>query len=138
MTRKLLRRLGIIGLILGVYPVCILVFTWSHVLKSDFEGGRHGKLDAYRHALASAAVSYTSGEWAVDFTTWIFESNEKDSNTMDTHNNRIGANLGSEAVSFRNIEPAVRHAVLNGKVSAVDPKQITWLPPTKWSDGKLW
>ena len=114
------------------------VAPWSNVLKSDFDGGRNGKLDAYRHSLASATVSYTLGEWAVDFTTWIFESSGKESNLMDTHNNRIGARLGSKARTFSDIEPAVRQAVQNGHVSATDSNQITWLPPSKWRDSKLW
>jgi len=115
-----------------------MVFTWSHVLRSDLKGGRHGQLDAYRHALASATVSYTLGEWAVDVTTWIFESGKKDSNKMDIHNNRIGARLGTKAESFGDIEPAVRSAVLNGTVSSVDTEQITWLSSDRWRDGKLW
>ena len=107
-------------------------------MKSDFEGGRNGKLDAYRHSLASATVSYTLGEWAVSLTTWIFESNEKQSNKMDTHNNRIGARIGSNARSLSDIEPSVREAVLRGHVFATDPEQITWLPSSKWRNARLW
>ena len=138
MRRKLLQRFGVLALLLCIYPICVLAFTWGHILKSNFKGGRHGQLDAYRHALASATVSYTLGNWAVDFTTWIFESNSKDSNKMDIHNNRIGANLGSLARSFHDIEPAVCQSVMHGTVYAIDPDQITWLPPTKWREGKLW
>lgn len=125
-------------MILCIYPACVIAFTWSYVLRSHFEGGRNGKLDAYRHSLASAAVSYTLGEWAVEFTTWIFESGGKESNEMDTHNNRIGARLGSNAKTFSDIEPAVRQAVQHGHVSAKDSDQITWLPASKWRDSKLW
>jgi hypothetical protein len=57
---------------------------------------------------------------------------------MDIYNNRIGANIGSKAESFSDIEPAVRQSVLNGDVSGIDTDQITWLSPTKWRDGKLW
>jgi hypothetical protein len=138
MRRKVVRRACAFALLLSAYPVCIMVFTWSHVLRSDLKGGRHGQLDAYRHALASATVSYTLGEWAVDVTTWIFESGKKDSNKMDIHNNRIGARLGTKAESFGDIEPAVRSAVLNGTVSSVDTEQITWLSSDRWRDGKLW
>jgi hypothetical protein len=138
MKRRLLKRSLIFALILSVYPACVIAFTWCHVLKSDFEGGRNGKLDAYRHSLASATVSYTLGEWAVNLTTWIFESSGKESNQMDTHNNRIGARIGAEANSFSDIEPAVRQAVQQGHVSATDSDQITWLSPSKWRDAKLW
>jgi len=138
MRRKLLRRACAFALLLSIYPVCVIAFTWSHVLRSDLKGGRHGQLDAYRHALASATVSYTLGEWAVNVTTWIFESGEKDSNKMDIHNNHLGARLGVKAESFSDIEPAVRSSVLNGTVSSVDSDQITWLPSSRWRDGKLW
>jgi hypothetical protein len=138
MKRIHLKRALVFALILCIYPAGVIAFTWSHVLTSDFEGGRNGKLDAYRHSLASATVAYTLGEWAVDFTTWMFESSGKESNDMDTHNNRIGAKLGLKATAFSDIEPAVREAVQNGHVSATDSNQITWLPASKWRDSKLW
>jgi hypothetical protein len=102
------------------------------------EGGRHGQLDAYRHSLASATVSYTLGEWAVNLVTRVFEWDDKDSNGMDRHNNRIGAGIGSRAKSFREIEPAVLKSVRKGAVNATEPNQITWLPVDKWRDGRLW
>jgi preprotein translocase subunit SecF len=136
--RNLTKRIGVIALLLGIYPAAVMIFTCGHVLKADFEGGRNGQLDAYRHALASATVSHTLGEWAVDLTTWIFESRGRESNLMDIHNNRIGAEIGAKAKSFGDIEPAVRQSVLYGRVSAVDPNQITWLPRAKWKDGKFW
>ena len=138
MKKKLMRLIIIFALIMCIYPACVLGFTWYHVLTSDFKGGRNGQLDAYRHTLASATVSYTLGEWAVNLTTWIFESKGRESNKMDIHNNRIGANIGSDAKSFCDIEPAVYHAVEKGKVFAVNPNQVTWLPPSKWHDRKLW
>jgi hypothetical protein len=138
MKQKILRNACFLAVILLIYPISVLVFTWSHVLRSDLEGGRHGPLDAYRHALASATVSYTLGEWAVSLTTWILEKGEKDSNIMDIHNNRIGARIGSNSKSFGDLEPSVRQAVLNGKASTGDPDQITWLSPTKWRAGKFW
>ena len=125
-------------MILCVYPVCVIVFTWGHVLRSDLKGGRNGQLDAYRHALASATVSYTLGEWAVSLTTWVFESGGKDSNKMDIHNNRLGAKIGSNCRSFGDLESAVRQAVLDGEALTTDPAKITWLSPSMWRDGKFW
>lgn len=136
--RILLRKSCALVALAGVYPVCILGFTWSHVLRSDFEGGRHGPLDAYRHALASAVVSYTVGEWAVTITTIVFEWGDKNSNKMDRHNNRLGAAIGSRAESFSGIEPAVRGAVLNGAIGTTEKNQITWLPESRWEDGRFW
>ena len=136
--RKLLRGIGGAVLLLGIYPALVLGYTWSCVLQSDFRGGRHGPLDAYRHALASSVVSYTLKESAVDLITVLFESKGKDSNRMDGHNNRIGARLRAHADSFRDLEPAVRQHVGNGAVAAVEPDQITWLPENKWRDGWIW
>jgi len=127
-----------LGLLLSAYPVFVLVYTWSCVFKSDLQGGRNGPLDAYRHALASSVVSYTLGESAVNLVTNLFESKGKDSNTMDSHNNRIGASIGTSAKSFRELEPSVRQAVLNGAVDASVSNQITWLPEKKWRDGRVW
>jgi hypothetical protein len=138
MKKKLLKRAVAFALVLSLYPAGVMIFTWRSVLQSDFEGGRNGQLDAYRHSLASATVSYTLGEWAVDLTSWIFESGGKESNQMDMHNNRIGAKIGSTVRTFSDIEPAVRRAVENGNESATNAEQITWLPSAKWRDGKFW
>jgi hypothetical protein len=138
MKRRFIKRASVLALLLCIYPICVIAFTWNHVLKSDFKGGRNGQLDAYRHALAGATVSYTLGKWAVGLTTWISEAGEKGSDRMDIHNNRIGASIGSEVESFYDIEPTVFQSVRNGAVSAADPDQITWLSPTEWHDGKLW
>ena len=137
MGRKLVRLFPVFVILLA-YPVCVIAYIWCCVLRSDFEGGRHGQLDAYRHALASATVSYTLGEWAVSLTTLVFESGGKDSNKMDIHNNRIGAKIGARADSFRDIETAVRQSVLGGEVGATEPDQVTWLPRVKWRGSKLW
>lgn len=95
-------------------------------------------LDAYRHALASAVVSYTIGEWPVDLMTRLMERNHQASHQMDRHNNRIGAKIGSRVQGFNQIEPAVRHAVQDGAVDAKDADQIRWLPKPEWRERKLW
>ena len=136
--RKILRRLGALALLLSIYPLFVLIYTWSCVFRSNLEGGRHGPLDAYRHALASAVVSYTLDEWAVDLMTGLLESKGKNSNKMDSHNNRIGAQIGAQSKSFGELEPAVRRYVLDGAVNSTDTNQITWLPKEKWRDGRLW
>ncbi|QDU97719.1 DUF6973 domain-containing protein [Lignipirellula cremea] len=138
MKRLLLRRFLIVALLLGIYPACVIGYTWTCVLQSDFEGGKRGPLDAYRHALASAVVSYTLGDWAVDFTTSVCESPDSESGKMDIHNNRLGAAIGSQASSFQEIEPAIRQAVLEGGVLSDDPEQIYWLPQDTWGKNKLW
>lgn len=125
-------------LMAGIYPLSVLTFTWNCVLHSDLEGGRHGPLDAYRHALASSVVSYTIGAWAVNLITFVFESGSKDSNGMDRHNNRLGARLGADSHSFSSLERTVRQSVSKGGVHATDVNQITWLPEEKWRDSKLW
>ena len=135
---KFLRRVGILFLLAGLYPAFVLAFTWSHVLRSDFEGGGNGPLDAYRHALASSIVSYTLGESAVDLVSTIFESDGKDSNAMDRHNNRIGARIGSECDGWRELEPRVRQAVAEGMVNSADSQQITWLPEKRWRNDRWW
>lgn len=136
--RKLLLRLTALTLLLSIYPLCVLTYTWTCVFRSDLEGGRHGPLDAYRHALASAVVSYTLHERAVDLMTTLMESRGKDSNNMDRHNNRIGAQIGATSKSFRDLEPAVRQSVLNGTVNSTNATQITWLPKEKWRRARIW
>lgn len=136
--KKIFRRLAAALAVACLYPAWVFGYTWSHVLNSDLEGGRHGPLDAYRHALASAVVSHTLGEWAVTLVTRLFESRGKDSNIMDAHNNRIGARIGATAPSFAEIEPAVQMAVRQGKEGAVEGGQITWLERRKWRTGAMW
>jgi hypothetical protein len=116
----------------------VLFYTWSCVFRSDFEGGRHGQLDAYRHALASAVVAYTLDERAVNLTTKLMEFKGKDSSRMDRHNNLIGAQIGAQTKSFQELEPSVRKAVLDGAVNSTNANQITWLPKAKWRDGRIW
>ncbi len=136
--RKILRRVAILVLLLSIYPLCVLCYTWTCVFRSDLEGGRHGPLDAYRHALASAVVSYTLDERAVNLMTALMESGSKDSNQMDRHNNRLGAQIGASAKSFRELEPSVRQSVLDGAINSTDTNQITWLPKELWRDGRIW
>ena len=136
--RKLLLKLAAIALVLCIYPLCVLIYTWTCVFQSDLEGGRDGPLDAYRHTLASAVVSYTVGEWGVNLTTFLMESRGKDSNKMDRHNNRIGAKIGSHAKSFKELEPTVRKRVQAGAAYSKDTNQSTWLSKERWRDGKIW
>lgn len=136
--RKILLCIGVPVIVLSLYPLCVLLYTWNCVFRSDLEGGRHGPLDAYRHALASAVVSYTLNQGAVDLITHLMESRGKDSNRMDHHNNRVGAQIGADSKSFRELEPSVRQAVSNGSVNSTNANQITWLPEAKWRDGKIW
>jgi len=135
---KWLRRLVIVVIVLLIYPVFVIGYTWTHVLRSDLEGGRHGPLDAYRHALASAVVSHTLGEWAVELVTTLFESSGKDSNHMDRRNNSIGAAIGGSVEFFGELEPRVRAEVSAGAELSDEASQITWLPSDRWRDSKFW
>lgn len=136
--KRWLRRLVTLAAILLIYPACVLGYTWTHVFRSDLEGGRHGPLDAYRHALASAVVSHTLGEWAVKLVTTVFESSGKESNRMDRKNNLIGAAIGHSSESFAELEPRVREQVSAGAELSSVAGQITWLPKDRWRDSKLW
>ena len=136
--KLLLLRLTAVAAILSIYPLFVLTYTWTCVFRSDLEGGRHGPLDAYRHALASAVVSYTLHPRAVELVTRLMESKGKNSNTMDRHNNRIGSQIGATAKSFRDLEPAVHQSVLHGTVHSTNTNQITWLPKDKWRKHRLW
>ena len=136
--KKWRRRLVISAIILLIYPAFVIGYTWTHVLRSDLEGGRHGPLDAYRHTLASAVVSHTLGEWAVKLVTTVFESSGKESNKMDRKNNFIGAAIGRSTESFGELEPRVREQVSDGSELSEVAGQITWLPSDRWRDSKLW
>lgn len=136
--KKLLLKSGLAALFLGVYPLFVLLYTWGCVFRSELDGGRHGPLDAYRHALASAVVSYTLDERAVRLVTWLMESGNKESNKMDRHNNLVGARIGANATSFSELEPAVKKRVLDGMAHAEEADRITWLPQKQWRDGRIW
>jgi hypothetical protein len=137
-TKKNLRRFLVFIFILSLYPLFVLGYTFSHVYRSDLPGGRHGPLDAYRHALASAVVSYTMHEKAVHLITSIMERAGKASNQMDRHNNHLGAKIGAQSSSFHELEPTVRQHVKNGAIYTSNREQITWLPKEKWRHGKMW
>ncbi len=124
--------------ILAIYPSFIFGYTLSHVAKSGFPGGRYGPLDAYRHTLASALVAYTLNEEAVSLVTKVMESENRDFDLMDQHNNRIGAKIGTSAKAFSDIEPTVREFVENGTVNSNNENQVTWLSANRWVDGWAW
>ena len=135
---KLLVVLACAGSLLAAYPTFVLGYTWIKVLQADLPGGRNGPLDAYRHTLASAVVSYSLNEGAVQ---WVSKTMERDhlySNRMDRHNNRIGASIGQGVKRFGELAPTVAKQVAKGKVMATDVGQTTWLPKQLWRDEKMW
>lgn len=125
-------RLVIALAALGAYPLAVLAYVYWHSLTVGLPGGRHGPQDAYRHALASAVVAYTTSPRVVDWITAVMEPGNEASDRMDRHNNAIGAAIGAEAASFGQIWPQVEARVRAGRVDATDPHQITWLPPRQW------
>ncbi len=137
MSKKLKIIISLI-LLISIYPMFILGYTWIKVGGSELKGGRNGPLDAYRHTFASGLVSYTLGEWAVRLATETMESWGSSSNGMDIHNNMIGAKIGTNAKSIWEIDGAVKNAVLGGDVNASNDDQITWLPQDKWGNNWLW
>jgi hypothetical protein len=137
-NKKLLMKSAAVVAMFGIYPLFVFIHTWIHVFRSDLQGGRNGPLDAYRHALASAVVSFTFNEQAVVFVSRLMESGNKQSSRMDWHNNLIGARIGAAATSFHDLEPAVRQSVSNGTVHSGDADRITWLPERKWRDDRIW
>lgn len=136
--KKILARIIAAMAVLGAYPLFVLSYTWVHVAKAGLEGGRHGPKDAYRHVLASAVVARTLHRSAVDCFTWVTESKGKDTNAMDSQNNRIGAAIGSHASSLSEIPDTVLTNVLNGSVNTTNGNQVTWLPENRWRKGLLW
>ncbi|MBA3772470.1 MAG: hypothetical protein H0X13_08300 [Ramlibacter sp.] len=136
--RRWLKPVLIAVLVASIYPAWVLGYTWSYVLQSDLPGGHHGPLDAYRHTLASAVVSYTLGPRAVAPATSVLEFRGNAGSFMDRHNNRIGAAIGAKAGSLAEIEPAVRARVLQGAVATRDPQQTFWLPPAAWREATFW
>jgi len=133
---KLLRRGLPVALVLAAYPVFVLGTVYAHWFAANLPGGRNGPADAYRHALASATVAYTTSPRLVQLVTHVMErdGNGNDSRAMDAHNNRLGARLGVEAPSWNAMQSAVLAAVKAGQIDARDDKQITWLPPNRWQN----
>ena len=83
-------------------------------------------------------MAFTLSPRAVEWVTGVMERGGGKSHLMDRHNNRIGAAIGSRAQSFGEIEGAVRAQVQRGVINAVDPDQVTWLPPHRWRSGWMW
>jgi hypothetical protein len=138
MSKRTKINLIAVALLAMSYPAVVLGYTWTHVLMSEFEGGRHGPLDAYRHTLASAFVSYTTTPSVVALVSFVMENNTKRSSAMDRHNNNIGAGIGQSAIKLREIEPLVARSITNGAVNSQQIQQSTWLPKEDWRPGKLW
>lgn len=122
----------------GVYPAFVLGYVWYHCLVSDFQGGRNGQLDAYRHTLASAVVAYTSSPKLVHLVTVVMEREGKPSNMMDRHNNSIGMRIGQAAASFNQINGLVLQRVDDGAENAVEASQVTWLARPYWGKSLFW
>ncbi|MGB4118169.1 MAG: hypothetical protein WBK51_16625 [Polaromonas sp.] len=138
MPKRTIIKLTAAGLLAMFYPVVVLSYTWTYVLMSNFEGGRHGPLDAYRHTLASAFVSYTTSPSVVAMISHVMENNTKRSSAMDRHNNNIGSGIGQSASKLSEIEPLVARSITNGAVNSLQIQQSTWLPKEDWRPGKLW
>jgi hypothetical protein len=136
--RNLISKLGALTLAILIYPLFVMIYTLNHVYQSDLEGGGNGPLDAYRHTLASAVVTYTLGDWAVNFTSYFMESKKTATGAMDRHNNHVGAKIGSHAKSFKDIEPMVHKHVLEGACCTSKKDQTTWLPKEIWRKRILW
>ena len=130
------RRLALCAAALAAYPAFVLASVYAHWFAADLPGGRNGPADAYRHALASATVAYTSSPRLVDWATWAMEGDGSrgSSRAMDAHNNRIGARIGSTAPSWDAMQSTVLAAVHAGRVDADRAETITWLPPERWQN----
>jgi hypothetical protein len=122
----------------AVYPAFVLGYVWYHCLVSDFQGGENGQLDAYRHTLASAVVTYTSSPKLVEVATAVMERKGWRSNLMDRHNNLIGTGIGQAATSFSQINGLVLQRVNDGAENAVEESQVTWLARPYWGKSLFW
>lgn len=134
--RRYWRRLVLVGVVLGAYPVFVMVATYSRFFAADLPGGRNGPADAYRHSLASAVVAYTLSPRCVDWVTALMERGGEGNaaRAMDAHNNQLGARIGAAADSWEAMQQAVLAAVKNGAIDARSPEQITWLAPSAWQE----
>lgn len=138
MIRKLKSKWLLVLMVLAVYPACVLSYVWYHCLVSDFQGGKYGQLDAYRHTLASAVVTYTSSSKLVAVATAVMERKDKPSSLMDRHNNIIGVEIGQTATSFSQINGLVLQRVNDGTENAVEESQVTWLARPYWEKSLFW
>ena len=131
-----LRLIAATGLVLAAYPAFVLGTVYAQWFRADLPGGRNGPSDAYRHSLASATVAYTTSPRLVALVTHVMEDDGQHGamSWMDAHNNRIGAQIGANAESWRQMQDEVLHAVQAGAVNATDTDQITWLPREWWLD----
>jgi hypothetical protein len=134
--RRRLKLLAAALVVLGGYPAFVLGTVYAQWFRADLPGGRNGPADAYRHALASATVAYTTSPRVVAFVTQVMERDGRgsDMRAMDAHNNRIGAHIGATAPSWREMQVRVRAAIDAGQVRATDADRITWLPRERWLD----
>ena len=121
-----------------IYSALVLVFVWWSCYNSQFHYGKNGPLDAYRHTLASAVVSYTSSPKIVTFATIIMERENKSANLMDIHNNAIGANIGQHAQSLTDIKAKVATQIAAGGINKIAPTQTTWLAAEYWHESLFW
>lgn len=129
--RRWTLRLAMAGVV-AAYPLWLLGYVYWHSLSAGLPGARHGPQDAYRHALASAAVAYTISPVVVDWVTTVMEFADDPSSRMDRHNNAIGASIGAAAESFAQIRPQVLERVQAGRIGATDPQQVSWMPEQQW------
>ena len=132
--RRHWRRIAFGIAVLAAYPVFRFASVYAHWFAAGLPGGRDGPADAYRHALASATVAYTTSPRCVAWTTRVMERDGQGSasRAMDAHNNRIGARIGSTAPSWDAMQAAVLQAVREGAVDAARDDEITWLPRERW------
>ena len=140
---KISKKYLLLAILLPIlYGALVLSFVWWHCYTSNFNGGRNGQLDAYRHTLASAVVSYTSSPKIVTLVSLIMERKNLRSNIMDKHNNTIGAQIGAQisnrADSLQVLESDVKMRVLHGAVNTPNSAQITWLPAQYWRESWWW
>ncbi len=122
----------------SLYPTFVLSFVWWHCYQSPFIGGKNGPLDAYRHSLASAVVSYTASPTCVDIVTFWMEGQNQPANLMDQHNNAIGKQIGITANALTDLPAITSTKILQGKINAKDANQITFMPKNWWQESLLW
>lgn len=136
---KILQKIIQYTVILGcIYSASVLSFVWWHCYTSPLQGGKNGPLDAYRHTLASAVVSYTTSPKVVSLVTLVMEHKNKLPNLMDRHNNAIGAQLGTQVNAFAKLDSAVKSQIATGTINSTLSNQTTWLPKPYWGNHVWW